>query len=226
MFCPSVFCNASAFPVPIDKRLRGMTFIQPTPLLHPCAQFCRIVRTCPLSVNEAYAKRARAPVRMDTGRGKGIGRSSDSQTNDEASDNEATHPHADYHHEQQQPRSHDDDDDQDSNNSNNNNNRGNEDSREMSVYRQNGRKRPIGELPFDVSVVSPPPRYLGRFQLDPQTHCGDIVEHDGHHFEVKVVRMRYRFQQGGFRVVSKAIEVKSLARKAIELYLEHTLKQS
>lgn len=97
---------------------------------------------------------------------------------------------------------------------------------DMSVYRSNGRRRPAGDLPFDVSVVSPPPRYLGRFQLDPHTHCGDILEHEGHHFEVKVVRMRYRLQQGRYQVISKAIEVKSLARKVIEVYLERKFENS
>lgn len=101
-----------------------------------------------------------------------------------------------------------------------------DDDKDMRVYRSNGRARPAGELPFDVSVVSPPPRYLGRFQLDPATHCGDIVEHDGHHFEVKLVRWRYRLQRGRYRIVGKSIEVKSLARKAIEVYLEQKFRDS
>lgn len=98
---------------------------------------------------------------------------------------------------------------------------------DMTVYQKNGRqRRGMDELPFDVSIISPPPRYLGRFQLDPSTHCGDIVEHDGNHFEVKVVRLRYKFSQGRYRVVGKKIEVKSLARKAIEIYLEQKFNQS
>lgn len=97
---------------------------------------------------------------------------------------------------------------------------------DMAVYRRNGRPRPIGELPFDVSIITPPPRYLGRFQLDPLTHCGDILEHNGHHFEVKVVRVRYRFREGRYKVVGKAVEVKSLARKALEVYLEQKFYKS
>lgn len=97
---------------------------------------------------------------------------------------------------------------------------------DMTVYRKNGRRRPVGELPFDVSIITPPPRYLGRFQLDPLTHCGDILEHDGHHFEVKVVRVRYRFREGRYKVVGKAVEVKSLARKAVEVYLERKFLKS
>lgn len=100
------------------------------------------------------------------------------------------------------------------------------DTNDMTVYRRNGRRRPIGELPFDVSIITPPPRYLGRFQLDPLTHCGDILEHDGNHFEVKVVRVRYRFREGRYRVVGKAVEVKSLARKAVEVYLERKFQKS
>lgn len=98
---------------------------------------------------------------------------------------------------------------------------------DMTLYQNIGRqRRGMQELPFDVSIISPPPRYLGRFQLDPSTHCGDIFEHDGNHFEVKVVRLRYKFSQGRYRVVGKKIEVKSLARKAIEVYLEQKFKQS
>lgn len=90
-----------------------------------------------------------------------------------------------------------------------------------------GRPKPPPQyVPFDVSVVSPPPRYLGRVELDPHTHCGDIVEYEGHHFEVKVVRLRYRLLRGRYRVVGKSIEVKSLARKAIEVYLERKYHDS
>lgn len=97
---------------------------------------------------------------------------------------------------------------------------------EMKVFRK-GKKQYQGDLlPFDVSVVSPPPTYLGRFKLDPRTHCGDVVEHDGQQFVVKKVRMQYKYSAGAYKMVKKTIEVKSLARKALESYLEKVLKDS
>lgn len=100
-------------------------------------------------------------------------------------------------------------------------------SEEMAVFRKGKRRPQNGELlPFDVSIVSPPPTYLGRFQLDPHTHCGDVVEHDGHQFVVKRVCMQYKYSGGGYRVIRKTIEVNSLARKALESYLERVWNES
>lgn len=100
---------------------------------------------------------------------------------------------------------------------------------EMRVYKRNGSQRHGNGhlLPFDVSVISPPHAlFLGRFRLDPHTHCGDIVEHDGRHFIVQVVRMQYKWLRGKYRVFSKAIEVTSLARRSVETYLERSLRES
>lgn len=126
------------------------------------------------------------------------------------------------------PSPHDDDVSRDEHDpSVNNLNSTNDNSNHMNVYNKSGRQRHSSDLlPFHVSVVSPPPKYLGRFRLDPRTHCGDIVEHDGAHFEVKVVRLRYKYIRGQYQVVGKVIEVKSLARNAIEAYLERTLRES
>lgn len=100
----------------------------------------------------------------------------------------------------------------------------NEPSDDMIVHRKSARR--ADSIPFSVSVISPPPRHLGTFKLDPATHCGDIVEHDGQQFEVKVVKLRYKYQQGKYRVIGKSIQVKSLARKAIEIYLDKKFQQS
>jgi len=68
---------------------------------------------------------------------------------------------------------------------------------DMTVYRKGSKKPYNGDLlPFDVCVVSPPPKYLGRFQLDPRTHCGDIVEHDGNQF-LAVQIHKGKAQDGG-----------------------------
>lgn len=101
------------------------------------------------------------------------------------------------------------------------------DSGEMRVYRKGTRRLYTGDLlPFDVQITSPPPSFLGRFRLDPRTHCGDVVEHDGRQFVVKRVRMQYKYTAGSYRVVRKSIEVKSLARKVLETYLERVLDES
>eukprot|EP00177_Eucheuma_denticulatum_P000006 GFKZ01000015.1.p3 GENE.GFKZ01000015.1~~GFKZ01000015.1.p3 ORF type:complete len:167 (+),score=21.42 GFKZ01000015.1:969-1469(+) len=98
---------------------------------------------------------------------------------------------------------------------------------DMRVFRRGAHRHDSSDLlPFDVKVISPPPRRLGRFQLDPRTHCGDIVEHAGRHFVVKSVSMQYKYSAGAYRVVRKTIEVKSLARKAIEVYLERIMHDS
>ena len=95
------------------------------------------------------------------------------------------------------------------------------------MKRRVGRELSDGDLmPFDVKVVSPPPRYLGRFRLDPRTHCGDILDHGGQSYTVRQVRMRFQFRNGGVRVTKKTLDVKSLARKAIETFLEQTLRNS
>lgn len=82
-------------------------------------------------------------------------------------------------------------------------------------------------LPFDVNIISPPPRRLGSFRMDPRTHCGDIVEHDGQAYSVRRVRMRYRYKRNeGLKVTRKTLEVKSLARKAVERFLKAALESS
>lgn len=87
------------------------------------------------------------------------------------------------------------------------------------------RQREQDLLPFDVNVITPPGHvYLGRFQLAARTHCGDIFEHEGRQFVVKRVTMHYRYAADGRpQVFRKTIDVKSLARKALEAYLERVL---
>lgn len=99
----------------------------------------------------------------------------------------------------------------------------------MRVHRRNAKNKPYNGdlLPFDVTVISPPPAVLGRFRLDPRTHCGDIIEHNGRQFVVKRVRLHYRYDFNGKVIVyKKTIEIKSLARKSIESYLEKVLRDS
>jgi len=80
-------------------------------------------------------------------------------------------------------------------------------------------------LPFDVKVITPPARKLGRFNLDARTHCGDVIEHKSTHFVVKNVTMHYNYGSNGRPVVvRKTAGVKSLARRAVEQHLERSLQ--
>lgn len=99
---------------------------------------------------------------------------------------------------------------------------------DVHVHRKGGKRKPYkGDLlPFDVRIISPPPSLLGRFKLDSHTNCGDIITHNGAHFLVKRVRMHYHYTNGRVEMQRKTVEVTSLARKAIELYLEKVLKDS
>lgn len=82
-------------------------------------------------------------------------------------------------------------------------------------------------LPFHVSVVSPPSRILGCFKLDARTHCGDVIEYDGQQFVVKSVTLHYNYGTDGRAVVArKSVDVKTLARFAIESSLEHTFRKN
>lgn len=81
-------------------------------------------------------------------------------------------------------------------------------------------------LPFDLKIISPPPRVLGRFMLNPRTNCGDVIEHEAKSYVVKRVRCHYRLERNGPTMFKKTVEIKSLARKSIESYLERTLRES
>lgn len=101
----------------------------------------------------------------------------------------------------------------------------------LQTYRGKGDKRRSlsgGELlPFDVTLVSPPPRSLGRFKLDSRTHCGDVIEQDGTHFVVKRVTRHYGYGVDGQAVViRKSVDVKTFERRSIEISLERSLQQT
>lgn len=143
--------------------------------------------------------------------------------------------------------------------------RGEEESLELKG-RRGGRSHRGDELPFEVRVISPPPRTLGKFNLHPRTQCGDIIEigrragaggvGDGEEeaeaelvdaemeeeeekggvrrteaYVVKRVRNRFVWTRepggvAGPRMSKKTLEIKSLARKSVESYLERTLRES
>jgi hypothetical protein len=83
-------------------------------------------------------------------------------------------------------------------------------------------------IPFSVKIISPPPKYLGTFRLNPRTGCNDIIKHEECAYVVKRVRQHYHydFDQKGFYMYKKTIEIKSLARKSLDQYLDETLRES
>jgi len=89
--------------------------------------------------------------------------------------------------------------------------------------------RDVDKLPFEVMLISPGDtgsRLLGKFMLDPTTANGDMVEHDGNTYVVRKVIFHYTYKEGKFVVYKKTIEVKSLARKALETYLNQLYQSS
>ena len=106
-----------------------------------------------------------------------------------------------------------------------------EENQTLETYRGKGDKRRAlsgGELlPFDVTLVSPPPRSLGRFKLDSRTHCGDVIEQDGTHFVVKRVTRHYGYGVDGRAIViRKSVDVKTFERRSKELSLERALQNT
>jgi hypothetical protein len=103
------------------------------------------------------------------------------------------------------------------------------DGHDMEVFRR-GSIRPYhgDSLPFSVKIVSPPPKTLGTFQLNPRTSCGDIIRHNDCAYVVKRVSQHYQynFQLGAAEMYKKSVEVKSIARKSLEQYLERTLQDN
>ncbi len=97
----------------------------------------------------------------------------------------------------------------------------------LDSYRRGRKLESNGDLlPFHVKLVSPPPRVLGCFKLDPRTHCGDVIDYDGQQFVVKSVTLHYSYGSDGRAVVvRKSVDVKTLARLAIESALERTLRK-
>lgn len=101
------------------------------------------------------------------------------------------------------------------------------------VYRNGKERKWAGDdMPFDVRVISPPPRHLGRFRLHPRTGRGDIIEMGDTSYVVKRVRSHFVWSAGGGsgqagpKLTRKTVETVSVARKSIEISLERTLRDS
>jgi len=102
-----------------------------------------------------------------------------------------------------------------------------EGSEEMSVYSRRKQGGFPGELlPFDVRVISPPPRDLGSFRLDPRIHRGDVLDYKGASYIVRRVRMHFAYRQGRFHMTKKTAEVKSLSRKMMDEFLDQLYRSS
>lgn len=82
-------------------------------------------------------------------------------------------------------------------------------------------------LPYHVSIVSPPPRSLGVFALDPNTQSGDLIEHESKHYEVQRVRCLYRYRSGlGYVMTKKMAEAIDFNRIVEEAFLNRVIKLS
>lgn len=103
----------------------------------------------------------------------------------------------------------------------------------VEVFRNGTERKWAGDdMPFDVRVISPPPRHLGRFRLHPRTGRGDVIDMEGTSYVVKRVRSHFVWSAGGGsgqagpKLTKKTVETVSVARKSIEISLERSLRES
>lgn len=98
---------------------------------------------------------------------------------------------------------------------------------EMQVFRKGKRRKSNDgreKLPYDVHLITPPPRYLGRYILDPNTNCGDILETSSlgeqEAFVVKRVKHKFKYRAGRYQMFAKEVDVTQVARAGVEAFLE------
>ena len=72
------------------------------------------------------------------------------------------------------------------------------------------------KLLYEVREVTPPPRRLGTFRLEPSLACGDIMQHKDRTYVIKKVSYLYNFVGGAYRMTGKGAHVKETSREAIE----------
>ena len=82
------------------------------------------------------------------------------------------------------------------------------------------------ELPYHLEVITPPTRKLGVFPLDAQTSIGDVVKHQGTHYEIRSVRCHHRFRGGSFVVTKKEAAVVEATRAKTERRLMRAVMAS
>ena len=78
-------------------------------------------------------------------------------------------------------------------------------------------------LLYDVTEVTPPPKSLGRFRLEPNLACGDMMMYKDKTFVIKKVSYRYNYIGGAYRMVGKGASVKETSRDSVEAFMRRML---
>ena len=101
------------------------------------------------------------------------------------------------------------------------------------TFRPHVSKDDRDKLLFDITEITPPPRKLGTFRLEPSAACGDLIsarvrmegesEKVEQPFIIKKVSWKYEYLQGSYRMVSKGADVKMVSRDSTEKFLSRML---
>mmetsp|Transcript_34856 Transcript_34856/g.66966 ORF Transcript_34856/g.66966 Transcript_34856/m.66966 type:complete len:184 (+) Transcript_34856:175-726(+) len=104
---------------------------------------------------------------------------------------------------------------------------------DATLYRKRGKGfRPYkprdnrDKLLFEVREITPPPKRLGLFRLEPSTGCGDMIEARNTTFVIKKVAYKYMYSGGSYKMVSKGADVKETSRDAVEQFMNRMLDRS
>jgi hypothetical protein len=81
------------------------------------------------------------------------------------------------------------------------------------TFRPHVSKDDRDKLLFDITEITPPPRKLGTFRLEPSAACGDLIsarvrvegesEKVEQPFIIKKVSWKYEYLQGSYRMVAR-----------------------
>lgn len=101
------------------------------------------------------------------------------------------------------------------------------------TFRPHVSKDDRDKLLFDITEITPPPRKLGTFRLEPSAACGDLIsarvrvegesEKVEQPFIIKKVSWKYEYVQGSYRMVAKGADVKMVSRDSTEKFLNRML---
>lgn len=90
-------------------------------------------------------------------------------------------------------------------------------------------------LLYDVVDITPPPKKLGMFRLDPKASTGDLIsapvrvegteEKIDQFFVIKKVEYKYKYLSGKYRMVAKGAHVKAARRELTESFLKQLLPE-
>ncbi|GBG82013.1 hypothetical protein CBR_g34193 [Chara braunii] len=87
-------------------------------------------------------------------------------------------------------------------------------------------KKPQQNLPYHVTVITPPPRSLGVHAFPPNIQCGETVHVEEEPYIVSAVTYRYQLRRGQYEQKQKLLEVQTTSRYIVNLFLEQVLQNS